>query len=130
MTSKWSLDVRAGPESLVNKRVKKGILQGDSLSALLFVLCIDPLGRSLNERYPKVSIHVEEISHATNNLLFIDDFKLLATNSTVMGNMVKETEFFFKVIGLEINRERSQPRMTLSAKILLLSLMALEYINT
>ncbi|KAF7680999.1 Retrovirus-related Pol polyprotein from type-2 retrotransposable element R2DM, partial [Astathelohania contejeani] len=89
------------------KRVKKGIRQSDSLSSLLFVLCIDPLSRRLNERYPKVSIHAKEISHATNHLLFIDDLKLLATNSTVMGNMVKETESFFKTIGLEINREKS-----------------------
>ncbi|KAF7682751.1 LINE-1 retrotransposable element ORF2 protein, partial [Astathelohania contejeani] len=129
ITSKWSLNVRVGPERIVNKRVNKGILQCDSLSPLLFVLCIYPLSRRLNERYPKVSIHAEEISHATNHLLFIDDLKLLATNSTVMGNMVKETESFFKTIGLEINRE-SRPRMTLSAKILLLSLMVLEYIST
>ncbi|KAF7682506.1 Retrovirus-related Pol polyprotein from type-2 retrotransposable element R2DM [Astathelohania contejeani] len=107
LTSKWSLDVRAGPQRIVNKRVKKGILQGDSLSPLLFVLCIDPLSRRLNERYPNVSIHAEKISHATNHLLFIDDLKLLATNSTVMGNMVKETESFFKAIGLEIKREKS-----------------------
>ncbi|KAF7684401.1 hypothetical protein TCON_0400 [Astathelohania contejeani] len=70
-------------------------------------MCIDPLSRRLNERYPKVSIYAEEISHATNHLLFIDDLKLLAINSTVMGNMVKEIEFFFKAIGLEINREKS-----------------------
>ncbi|KAF7683369.1 LINE-1 reverse transcriptase like protein [Astathelohania contejeani] len=105
ITSKWSLDVRAGPESIINKRVNKGILQGDS--PLLFVLCINPLSRRLNERYPKVSIHAEKISHATNHLLFIDDLKLLATNSTVMGDMVKETESFFKAIKLGINREKS-----------------------
>ncbi|KAF7678783.1 LINE-1 reverse transcriptase like protein [Astathelohania contejeani] len=92
---------------IVNKGVNKGILQGYSLSPLLFVLYIDPLSRRLNERYPKVSIHAEEISHATSYLLFIDDLKLLATNSTVMGNMVNETESSFKAIGLEINREKS-----------------------
>ncbi|KAF7684364.1 Retrovirus-related Pol polyprotein from type-2 retrotransposable element R2DM [Astathelohania contejeani] len=107
ITSKWSLDVRAGLERIVNKRVNKRILQDDSFISPIFVLCIDPLSRRLNERYPKVSIHAEEILHATNHLLFIDDLKLLATNSTVMGNMVKETESFFKAIGLEINREKS-----------------------
>ncbi|KAF7680973.1 Retrovirus-related Pol polyprotein from type-1 retrotransposable element R2 [Astathelohania contejeani] len=76
ITFKWSLDVRAKLESIVNKRVNKGILQGDSHSPLLFGLCIDPFSRRLNGRYPKVSIHAEEISHATNHLLFIDDLKL------------------------------------------------------
>ncbi|KAF7679731.1 hypothetical protein TCON_2470 [Astathelohania contejeani] len=60
-----------------------------------------------NERYPNVSIHVKEISHTTNHLLFIDNLKLLVTNSTVMGNMVKENESFFKAIGLKINRDKS-----------------------
>ncbi|KAF7683698.1 Retrovirus-related Pol polyprotein from type-1 retrotransposable element R2 [Astathelohania contejeani] len=90
ITSKWSLDVRAGLKRIVNKRVKKRLFKGDSLSPILFVLCIDPLSRRLNERYPKVSIHAKEILHATNHLLFIDNLKLLATNSTVMGNMVKK----------------------------------------
>ncbi|KAF7683741.1 hypothetical protein TCON_1064 [Astathelohania contejeani] len=85
----------------------KRILQGNGLSHPFFVLCIDPLSQRLNERYPKVSLHAEEISNATNHLLFIDDLKLLATNSKVMGNMVKETLSFFKTIGLEINREKS-----------------------
>ncbi|KAF7682993.1 hypothetical protein TCON_1793 [Astathelohania contejeani] len=52
-------------------------------------------------------MHAEEISHATKNLLFIDNLKLLATNSTVIGNIVKKTVSFFKDIGLEINREKS-----------------------
>ncbi|KAF7682680.1 Retrovirus-related Pol polyprotein from type-1 retrotransposable element R2 [Astathelohania contejeani] len=103
ITSKWSSDVKAGSERIVNIKVKKGILQGDILNPHLFVLCIDHLSQRLNERYPKVSIHAEEISHATNHLLFIDDLILLATNSTVNGNMVKETMSFFKAIGLEIN---------------------------
>ncbi|KAF7682921.1 Retrovirus-related Pol polyprotein from type-1 retrotransposable element R2 [Astathelohania contejeani] len=75
ITSMWSLDVRAGPERIFNKRVNKGILQDDSLSPLLFVLCIDPLSRRLNERYSKVPIHAEEISHAliTYYLLMISN---------------------------------------------------------
>ncbi|KAF7683092.1 hypothetical protein TCON_1694 [Astathelohania contejeani] len=52
-------------------------------------------------------MHVEDTSHATNHLLFSKDLKLLDTNSTVAGNMVKEAESFFTAIGLKINREKS-----------------------
>ncbi|KAF7682606.1 Retrovirus-related Pol polyprotein from type-1 retrotransposable element R2 [Astathelohania contejeani] len=76
ITSKWSLNVRAEPERIVNKRVNKGILQGNSLIPLLFVLCIDPMSRRLNERYPKISTHAQKISHATitYSLLLISNF--------------------------------------------------------
>ena len=119
--NKWSLKVKAGLEEVVNKRVGRGILQGDSLSPLLFVLCIDPLSRRLNERYPKVAVHAEEVSHATNHLLFIDDLKLLATEDITMTRMVEETELFFNAIGLEINREKSatnEPRCEDTAALL------------
>ena len=45
--------------------------------------------------------------HITNHLLFIDDLKLLALNEADLSRMTSETEIFFKVIGLEINREKS-----------------------
>ncbi|KAF7684153.1 Retrovirus-related Pol polyprotein from type-1 retrotransposable element R2 [Astathelohania contejeani] len=105
--SKWNLEVKAGLKTIFSKKIERGILQGDSLSPLLFVLCIDPLSRRLNERYPKVVVHAEEASHATNHLLFIDNPKLLSKDSIVMGSMVEEAESFFTAIGLEINRDKS-----------------------
>ncbi|KAF7682785.1 Retrovirus-related Pol polyprotein from type-2 retrotransposable element R2DM [Astathelohania contejeani] len=105
--SKWNLEVKAGLETFFSKNVERGILQGDSLSPLLFVLCIDPLSRRLNERYSKVVVHAEEALHATNHFLFIDDLKLFSKDSIVMGSMVEEAESFFSAIGLEINRDKS-----------------------
>ncbi|KAF7680930.1 Retrovirus-related Pol polyprotein from type-2 retrotransposable element R2DM [Astathelohania contejeani] len=105
--SKVNLEVKANLETILSKKVEREILQGDSLSLLLFVLCIDPLSRRLNERYPKVVMHAEEASHATNHLLFIDDFKLLSKDSIVMGSMVEEAKSFFSAIELEINRDKS-----------------------
>lgn len=105
--SRWELEIRAGPEVIMNKKVERGILQGDSLSPLLFVLCMDPLSRKLNEKYPKVAIQCGETSHATNHLLFIDDLKLLATDGMTLESMVEETNMFFNTIGLEINRDKS-----------------------
>jgi len=107
IVSRWNLEVRAGSEVILDKRVERGILQGDSLSPLLFVLCIDPLSRKLNMSYPMVAVHCNEISHSTNHLLFIDDLKLLATSGDNLKAMVEESKKFFKTIGLEVNAAKS-----------------------
>ncbi|TBU10851.1 reverse transcriptase [Hamiltosporidium tvaerminnensis] len=80
----------------MSKKIDRGILQGDSLSPLLFVLCMDPLSRKLSEKYTKVTVQTDAESHSTNHLLFIDDLKLLAKDSSTL-----------KVIGLEINKDKS-----------------------
>ncbi|TBU20298.1 reverse transcriptase [Hamiltosporidium tvaerminnensis] len=105
--SKWKIDISVGSEKIMNKKIDKGILQGDSLSPLLFVLCMDPLSRKLNEEYAKVTIQTEDASHSTNHLLFIDDLKLLAKDGTTLEKMTEEVKMFMKNIGLEINREKS-----------------------
>lgn len=109
--SKWELEVRSGSEKIVDKKVGRGILQGDSLSPLLFVLCIDALSRRLNEKYPKVSVETNGNAngehHTTKHLLFIDDLKILAESDDVLVQMVQETKTFLNTIGLEINRKKS-----------------------
>ncbi|KAF7682683.1 hypothetical protein TCON_2100 [Astathelohania contejeani] len=102
---------------MFSKKVKRDILQGDSLSPLLFVLCIDPLSRGLNERYPKVVVHAEEALHATNHLLFIDNLKLLSNDSIVMGGMVEEAESSFSAIEFDINRDKSETNDPLCEEI-------------
>ncbi|TBU12858.1 reverse transcriptase [Hamiltosporidium tvaerminnensis] len=92
--SKWKIDISR-------------ILQGDSLSPLLFVLCMDPLSRKLNEKYTKVTVQTDAEFHSTNHLLFIDDLKLLAKDSSTLSAMTGEAKEFLEVIGLEINREKS-----------------------
>ncbi|TBU11225.1 putative reverse transcriptase [Hamiltosporidium tvaerminnensis] len=90
-----------------NKKIDRGILQGDSLSPLLFVLYMDPLSRKLNEKYTKVTVQTDAGSHSTNHLLFIDDLKLLAKDRSTLSAMIDEAKKFLKVIGLEINKEKS-----------------------
>ncbi|TBU20063.1 reverse transcriptase, partial [Hamiltosporidium tvaerminnensis] len=105
--SKWKIDISVGPEKIMSKKIERGILQGDSLSPLLFVLCMDPLSRKLNEKYTKVTVQTDAESHSTNPLLFIDDLKLLAKDSSTLSAMTGEAKEFLEVIGLEINKEKS-----------------------
>ena len=44
----WRLSIRFNNEEVLKKEVTRGILQGDSLSFSLFVMCIDTLSRKLN----------------------------------------------------------------------------------
>ena len=105
--SKWEIAIRSGREEILHKKIERGILQGDSLSPLLFVLCIDPLSRKLNGLFPKVSVSTENGMHTTNHLLFVDDLKLFSEHKEVLQAMTAETERFFRVVGLDINREKS-----------------------
>ena len=104
---KWHIEIKAGSETLLTKKIERGILQGDSLSPLLFVLCMDPLSRKLNSTFPKVSIQTDKCLFGTNHLLFIDDLKLLAETETVLKSMKDETKRFFSAVGLEMNRSKS-----------------------
>ncbi|TBU20178.1 reverse transcriptase [Hamiltosporidium tvaerminnensis] len=105
--SKWEIDISVGPEKIMSKKIDRGILQGDNPSPLLFVLCMDPLSRKLNEKYTKVTVQTDAESHSTNLLLFIDDLKLLAKDSSTLRAMTGEAKEFLEVIGLEINKEKS-----------------------
>lgn len=106
-TEKWELSIRFNNEEILKKKVERGILQGDSLSPLLFVLCMDPLSRKLNGSYPKAEIKMDECVYTCNHLLFIDDLKIFAKEENTLCGMLSETEKFFSTIGLEINKSKS-----------------------
>lgn len=97
----------------MQRKINRGILQDDSLSPLLFVLCIGSLSRRLNEKFPSVNIAVNDSSFSINHLLFIDDLKLLSTGKDNLKRMTEETARFFEKIGLEINRKSLLPTKNL-----------------
>ena len=105
--SKWKLSIRSGNDEILEKSVSRGILQGDSLSPLLFVLCLDPLSRHLNSKHQKVNVSTDTGMYVTNHLLFIDDLKLMAESDKVLKELMSETKDFFKTIGLEMNKDKS-----------------------
>ena len=77
--NKWKLELTYNGGSLGSVEIRRGIFQGDSLSPLLFVLCMIPLSLILR----KVKFHYEfgDKKLRMNHLLFIDDLKLFAKSS-------------------------------------------------
>ena len=72
----WNTELTACGETLGTVKIKIGIFQGDSLSPLLFVLCMIPLTEIL--RKAKAGYILDDIK--VNHLLFMDDLKLFAKN--------------------------------------------------
>ncbi|TBU10092.1 reverse transcriptase, partial [Hamiltosporidium tvaerminnensis] len=102
-----SMDHAYLTQCIENFKIDKGIRQEDSLSPLLFGLCMDSLSRKLNENYTKVTVQTDAESHSTNYLLFIDDLKLFAKDSSTMSAMTDEAKEFLEVIALVIYKEKS-----------------------
>ena len=70
----WKMDLTCNNQSLGGVDIKRGILQGDSLLPLLFVICLISFTVILHksESAYQFSINKEKINH----LLFMDDLKL------------------------------------------------------
>ena len=74
--NKWKLELTSNGGSLGNVEISRGIFEGDSLSPLLFVLCLVPLSLILR----RVKFHYEFGDKKTRikHLLFMDNLKLFA----------------------------------------------------
>ncbi|TBU20345.1 reverse transcriptase [Hamiltosporidium tvaerminnensis] len=85
--SKWKIDISVRPEKIMSKKIDRGILQGDSLSPLLFVLCIDPLSQKQCEKYTKVTTHAP-LRNIRKILAYFDHIR--------HGHVKQQAEMFFK----------------------------------
>lgn len=104
---RWKIELRDGKDIILEKPIRRGILQGDSLSPLLFVLCLDPMSRMLTSKFPQLTIETDAGTLCSNHLLFVDDLKLISTDSKVAGTMMAAVSEFFGAIGLDINYNKS-----------------------
>ena len=57
-------------------KIQRGIFQGDSLSPLLFCICLLPLTEQLNKLDTGYEEHTSKIK--ISHLLYMDDLKLIA----------------------------------------------------
>ena len=85
--------------SLGTVKIRRGIFQGDSLSPLLFVLCMVPLSLILR----KVKFHYGSGDKKTriNHLLFMDVLKLFEKSNDQIDSLVNAVYTFSEDIEVE-----------------------------
>ena len=82
----WNTELNGGQSRLGNVQIKGGIVQGDSLSPLQFVMTMIPL--TLMVRKTNIFHEVRKKGEKINHLLFMDDLKLFAKNVDQIDSLV------------------------------------------
>jgi len=81
--------------------IKCGILQGDSLSSLLFVMCLGPLSTILENTQKGYKLSQITINH----LIYMDGIKLFGKSSQEIESLVYATNIFFEDICMDIGTQ-------------------------
>ena len=66
----WRVELVSGEENMGGVNIRRGVFQGDSLSPLLFVVCLLPLTHILRDAAP--GCHFASNRQKINHLLFMD----------------------------------------------------------
>ena len=83
----WRVELASGEENLGEVNIRRGIFQGGSLSPLLFVVCLLPLTHILREAAPGYPFASN--TQKVNDLLFMDDQKLYASNEKSLESLIQ-----------------------------------------
>ena len=111
----WRVDLRCNNQSLGGVDIKRGISQGDSLSPLLFVLCLVPLAVILRKSESAYQFLSKE--EKINHLLFMDDLKLYAKNQKGLELLVETERIFSDDIGMEFGIDKCDTLVLKRGKI-------------
>ena len=94
----WKCELYAGDTVLGDISISRGIFQGDSLSPLLFVVCLIPLTMVLHE--VKAGYELKGKGRI-NHLLYMDDLKLYGKTKEQVESLVNTVQLISKDIGME-----------------------------
>ena len=95
----WKLELNASGKTLGEVDSRRGIFQGDSLSPLLFVLCMEPLTWLL--RRAKAGYEWGNKGFKLNHMLFMDDLKLFVKSKNQIDSLVQTVHILSEDIGMQ-----------------------------
>ena len=90
---KWTTNLESNGASLGSVDIKRGIFQGDSLSPLLFVVCLIPMSVLLRDAKQGYSMN-KNSEDKINHLLYMDDLKLYGKTKEELESLVETVRIF------------------------------------
>lgn len=99
---KWRSEFEVGRGDVVriDLAYKRGLFQGDSLSPLLFCLCIAPISHGLRES--RVGFRSAINSGMVSHLFYVDDLKVYATTRVQLEGSLELVDRVSKAVGMEL----------------------------
>ena len=94
----WNTNLTSCGKYQANVNIGRGIFQGDSLSPLLFVICMIPLSQILRKLK---SGYVLKKGEKLNHLLFMDDLKIFTKIEPEINRLISTVQIISNDIGME-----------------------------
>ena len=102
-------DIIINGEIVKGYRILKGVKQGDALSCILFIMCMEPLMRNIKNNNQIVPIKTKILGDVPKAYSFADDVTVLTINSeqSVQG-IFDEYQRLTEASGLTLNAEKTE----------------------
>ena len=102
----WRVKLTNGEENLGEVNIRREIFQGNSLSPLLFVVCLLPQTHILRDAAP--GYYFARNGQKVSHLLFMDDLKLCANNEKSLESLIPIVCVFSNDIVMEFGVKNVQ----------------------
>ena len=113
--STWNVWLYHKGVKLCNVPIRRGIFQGDSLSPLLFIMCLFPLSHTILQKSCGYQLNANTIAGTDrnnldnvtiNHLLYVDDIKLYSKSEKSLRKMIAQVKEFSDNIKMEFGFEK------------------------
>ena len=102
---KWNTVLECGGCDLASVEIKRGIFQGDSLSPLLFIICLIPLSVMLRDAKQGYTLNRPQPGKV-NHLLYMDDLKLFGKNKNELESLVQTVRIFTQDVRMKFGLQK------------------------